>query len=192
MNTNKVISYKNTIKTGGKREGDYIGPSNMMESNGIVSIATDLKLAFGDEQIEIVHDGDNKSQRIFDNHNLNVTHSFDKSHAIGALKRNLAKAKSAANEETKITKLFFGIENRVISYASHIIDHVRDADKREMLWRNTPEHLIGNHEKCEHDLRNKVGRKTKKEPREKHPEEYYVWKKGVEKITVFLQIRYAF
>ena len=28
----KVIAYKNTIKIGGKRQGDYDGPSNMMES----------------------------------------------------------------------------------------------------------------------------------------------------------------
>ena len=72
----------------------------MMESNGIDSIATDIKYAFGDEQIEILHDGDNKSKRIFDNQNLNVIHSLDKGHVIGSLKRKLAKAKSDAKEDT--------------------------------------------------------------------------------------------
>ena len=180
VNTNKVISYKNTIKTGGKREGDFSGPSNMMESQGIESISADLKRAFGNREIEILHDGDNKSQKIFEKHELNVAHSLDKGHAMGALKRNFEKAKSAAKDDTKIPKPFFGIENRVISYASHLIDHVDEPEKREILWRNTPEHLIGNHENCQHDLKPKVGRKPKKAPRVKQPEEYYVWKKGVE------------
>ena len=77
----KVIAYKNTIKTGGKRQGEYEGPSNMMESAGVTSIAQELNTVFGSRNIDIVHDGDNKSDKIYSENGCVVTHHYDKNHA---------------------------------------------------------------------------------------------------------------
>ena len=77
-------------------------------------------------------------------------YSFDQWHA---------KAKPAAKEETKIAILFLGIENCVISYASHIIDYVS-------IW-------LVNMKTLNMTLERKLGgRKPKKGPWEKHSEEY--------------------
>ena len=176
--TNKIISYSNTIKKGGKRNGDYEGSSNMMESAGIRKIAGDLKNTF-DHPISVVHDGDNKSEKIFEELGVNVIHKYDKNHAMGSLKRSLEKAKQDTTRETKIKKPFYGVEGRVMGFAGYLIDNVDDPVKRGELWRNTPEHLTGNHEHCEHpDNLIRRGRPSSSPKSPKIEEQYYVWKKG--------------
>ena len=178
--TNKVVAFHNTIKVGGKRAGDYSGASNMMESIGVSAIASELKSKFGEKKINIVHDGDNKSEKIFIDNEVDCEHSYDKGHAIQSIKRQFKTAKKQAKDTTKISSPFHGIENRVVTYAGFLVDNVNDPEQREMLWKNTPEHLTGNHEHCVHDLKKKVGRKPKTPPKIKAPEEYYIWKKGVQ------------
>ena len=177
----KVVSYRNTIKYGGKRVGNYTGPSNMMESEGLKHVISDVKEMFGDDEVEITTDGDNKSTRIFREAGLNFTQSHDKGHGLAAIKRRFSRMKEVVKEQLNITTPFYGIEGRLIQYAQYLINHEPNPEKRVRLWLNSPSHYVGDHSHCEHPSNEKkVGRPRKKPIKEKSEDRFYVWKKGVE------------
>lgn len=57
--TGKIVFYNNTLKPRSLWETDYVDSSNMMESNGLKFIEDELKESYGDQEINICHDGDN-------------------------------------------------------------------------------------------------------------------------------------
>ena len=62
-----------------------------------------------------------------------------------------------------------------------MIDNVSDPDERQELWCNTPNHLVGDNTKCQHQSQqNRSGRPPKTPRTEKMPEDFYVLKKGQE------------
>ena len=182
----KVISYKNTIKCGGKRCGNYVGPSNMMESEGQKYVNEDIRKTFGNVLVKVTTDGDNKCHNILQNSGLNFEHSYDKGHGVAALKRRLENAKKTMREKFNVTKPLYGIEGRIIRYGQYLINHEEDPEKRVKLWLNAPKHYIGDHSKCEHPSKiKKVGRPSTKNKKTKRKEKFYVWKKGVENENLF-------
>ena len=71
---------------GKNRFGQYFGTSNMMESEGLGYIADEMRESFGDKKINFVHDGDNKSPKIYKRTLLNEEHYRDPGHAIKSLR----------------------------------------------------------------------------------------------------------
>lgn len=167
--TGKVIGYQHTIKYGGRREGNYEGPSNMMESSGLQAIANELHTAFPDKKAILTHDGDNKSKKIFADEGIEAIHEYDANHGRSALKRAFEPLKKELLLVHSIRRPFHGIEQRMITWASWLIENVRDSEKRVSMWLNSPNHLIGNHENCIHPemMGRKPGRPTSKK-KEKH------------------------
>lgn len=86
VETGKLVSVCNTLKSRAGRETSFTQGSNMMESNGLEQIADDLQEHFGDEMISICHDGDNKSLKIYKNAGLNVDHHRDGGHGFNSIK----------------------------------------------------------------------------------------------------------
>lgn len=152
-----------------------------MGNAGIESIAQELNTVFGSRNIDVVHDGDNKSDKLYGENGCAVTHHYDKNHALGSLKRRLSSAKKEATEKYHVKQPFYGIEGRIISFAGYLIDNVPNPEERKALWSNTPNHLIGDHTNCRHpSQKNRKGRPPKTPKPEKAPEEFYIWKKGQE------------
>lgn len=175
-----VIAYKNTIKRGGRRDGDYEGPSNLMESNGINSIADDLKETFGDKTITIVQDGDNKSTKIYDSKNLNIEREFDKNHGKGVLQRAFEPIQKELYMKHKIQNPFHGVKGKMLNWGQYLIDNVDDEEERAALWLNAPNHLIGDHSLCHHPDKEPPKRGRPPKTKVKSDEDYKIWTKGKE------------
>lgn len=66
----------------------------MMESNGLRFIADEQKESYGDQEINICHDGDNKSQKVYLSSGLNVKPHRDGGHALNSIKNAWKKIKN--------------------------------------------------------------------------------------------------
>lgn len=180
VRTGKVIAYKHTVKEGGRRNGDYQGTSNMMESAGLQAVAEEIKRSFPGKKVILTHDGDNKSKKIFSGVGIDAEHEYDINHGKGALQRAFTSFKKELLYAHGIKRPFHGIEQRLIAWAEWLFANIEDPEERVKYWLNSPNHLIGNHENCIHPDMSK--RKPGRPRMEKGSEnkKFYVWKRGLE------------
>ena len=96
-----------------------------------------------------------------------------------SLERRPTSTKKKSMKDEHITKNpFFGIQGKVVNYASQLIKYEHNKQKRKKLWLNVPEHLTGNHKGCDHSKKiKKRGRPRKKK---EFKEDFDIWKAGVE------------
>ena len=177
----KVVSMDNVVKNGGKRIGNFEGASNMMESQGIENMSQELHKICPQKKFAIVHDGDNKSKKVMDKANLETEHQYDKGHGLNALRRSFGTIEKELLYKDGIKNPFHGIKGKMIAWGETIIDNIEDPDERERLWKNSPNHLVGDHQNCTHpsEFKKKRGRPpSSKAP--KKIEDYSIWKKGKE------------
>lgn len=175
VETGKLVSVFNTLKSRAGRETSFTSGSNMMESYGLEHIADQLQENFGDQMISICHDGDNKSPKIYQKAGLQVDHHRDGGHGLNSIKNAFKKFKS--DFYTIFGKRPYGsLDERIFRYAGYLFAKVNDRDLRVTLWKNVPNHLVGDHSKCCHFQRS-PGR-----PRSTpcSPNDFEIWKKGIE------------
>ena len=92
--------------------------------------------------------------------------------------KSLRNSFNSVQKELGLTKRgqrpFYGVVEKMISYAKYLATNVPNPDLRMKLWLNSPEHLTGNHAHCIHpDQIKKIGRSRKD-----LKTTFAVWKKG--------------
>ena len=174
--TGKVVSVHNTLRSRTFRETSFNEASNMMESEGLRHIANDLKENYGDQTLAICHDGDNKSPKVFNSVGLNVEHHRDGGHALNSIKN----AFKAFKKEfyIKYGKRPFGsLDQRIFRFAGYLFSKIDSGNERVKLWKNAPNHFVGDHTNCSHP------RKTRGRP-SKNPcmveEDFEIWHPGIQ------------
>ena len=169
--TNKVVFFESLSKTGGKRNGDCDIASNQMEALGLRKILQQNSTVDKIPIEAVFHDGDNKSSPIIksDTFCKHADEKFDLRHAISAIKRGINSTidkgntiinsivdkeaqenlKNKKQKQPKIRKrrknFFNGIAERVISFFVTLVRIVVDPALRLKMWKNMPQHFIGNH-----------------------------------------------
>ena len=156
--TGKVVSFHNTLKSRSMRETEYNGSSNMMESNGLKFIADELKERFGDQELSICHDSENKSPKVFASSGLNVIHHRDGGHALNSIKNAWKNFKSDFSKMYH-KRPFGSLDERIAIFAGYLLSKVEDPATKVSLWLNAPNHFVGDHRLCSHP------RKTRGRPR---------------------------
>ena len=87
----KCVAAFNTVREGGKRNGTFSSPSNMMETNGAKECVKQLqKLKF--RNACFAHDNDNKTTAVLNaSTNVKFEESLDRNHAVKAIERRFDK-----------------------------------------------------------------------------------------------------
>ena len=204
--TDKVVFFEALSKAGGKRTGNCNIASNQMEALGTQNI---LSQSSKNDKIPIeaiFHDGDNKSGKIIKSDNIckHAEEKYDMRHATSAIKRGINNAidkgntmmnsiidkekQENSNKEGKTTKIrkrrknfFKGIAERVVLFFIALVRMVKDPILRLKMWKNMPQHFIGNHADCIHmedvdDQKKQRGRPKKKIENKKT--NYWEWEEG--------------
>ena len=96
----------------------------MKESNGIHHIAGELKDAFGEKELKITHDGDNKSYKEYNDEGLNVSHYRDSGHAIKSLRNAFTAVRRQLNYVRSNEQPFYGIIEKMLSFARFLIYNI--------------------------------------------------------------------
>ena len=181
LKTSKVVSYYDTIndRNGKNPFGNFSGASNMMESNGLHHIASEMRENFGDKALDIVHDGDNKSANIYTQEGLNVNHYRDFGHAKKSLRNAFTSVRRELNYISKNEQPFYGVVEKMIQFAKFIVNVIDDPNLREELWMNSPNHLTGDHSHCIHP--SEIKRRGR--PRKINKSCFNIWDRGVKNLN---------
>lgn len=181
LETSQVVSYYDTIndRNGKNTFGNFRGASNMMESNGLHHIASEMRENFGDKSLDIVHDGDNKSGNICTQEGLNVNYYRDFGHAKKNLRNSFASVRRELNFIPRNEQPFYGVVEKMIQFAKFIVNVIDDPDLREMLWLNAPNHLMGDHSHYIHP--SEIKRRGR--PRKTNKAFFNIWNRGVENLN---------
>ena len=86
-NRDKVVAYHTVLKSNGKMIGNFSGPSNMMETEGMKSVIKQLEPHISDKQIFLTHDNDNKTSKLIAQSNLHITDALDPGHSTQSIER---------------------------------------------------------------------------------------------------------
>lgn len=181
----KVLYFSNITKDGGKRTGNFSQSSNMMESRGINDIINQIHNDNDRTINSLTHDNDNKTNTILKNDEKfkNAKIMLDPRHAISSIKKSINKTIEESNimmnnrqnnsnnnnfknfnestqkkkkKKRKRNKNFFkGVAEKVVAWYIILITCIKDIPQRIAQWKNTPNHLIGDHTNCKHPQRDK-------------------------------------
>lgn len=202
----KVVGCETLMKPKGKFNGNYIGNSNNMETEGLERIFNQIENSISNKNVTLAHDHDNKTHQFLLRHkSMNVGESLDPGHATQELKRKAntffescaREIKDKNNEERKTIKLCFAmfvtLISKLVIWFRTLISCVHSDEKKEQLWLNTKQHVLGDHKNCCHpkDITDKrtPGRPKK---RKADNESYWTWDEGIrdsklaEKLDTFL------
>ena len=178
--TNKIVA--GSVVTKARKGGDFYGSSNMLETE---CIRRNLQQIDINKVEKFCHDRDNKTGDLMAKAKPGINEIIDANHAKkgfetcwkklinGVYNATTSIKKSAVNNAKKaITfvtnveykKNFTGLKTHVKRWFEYLLKKKDwNADKKAIKWKNVEQHVIGNHDACNH-------RKNVK----------YVWKKGVQ------------
>ena len=84
----KVVAYHVVQKSVGSFVGNFEGPSNMMESEGVRRVLDQLDEFIRDKIINFIHDNDNKTSRIIADTTFMINDLFDPGHSVQSIERS--------------------------------------------------------------------------------------------------------
>lgn len=87
QDTNKVVAYYVVQKSVGSFVGNFRGPSNMMESEGVRKVLEQLNPYIRDKLINFIHDNDNKTSKIIVDSTFQINDLLDPGHSVQAIER---------------------------------------------------------------------------------------------------------
>ena len=181
VDTGKTIGVEIVSRIGGNRTGDFRKAANMMESEGINRMSKKFKSDPNCNIVGFVHDGDNKSDNIIAANGFDGENERDAGHGFKSLERRFKTMRKKVKADNHLDKdPFYGIQGKTLGFAKHLVENEADPKQREELWKNVPEHLTGNHEKCHHDDTKKKPGRPRKNHIEKRDEDFGVWEAGIE------------
>ena len=180
----------------------------MMESAGMRESFQNLKPFLADKKVTFTRDHDNKTSRIIDEiFDGEVQQALDPIHGVKELKRK-AEAyfnscaeqqytikKQEAKSGTQITVMksaeravYTFLIQKLVVWFKFLIENFPNIDERVVLWENSGNHFIGNHDKCLHP--DDLSKRTVGGPR-KEKERYWEWPQGhdpvyFEELMIFL------
>lgn len=125
--------------------------SNMLESKAARKVFDRIHEKFGSDSLEtLTTDCDNKTYNQAIDAKLNVTRQFDPRHGIRSLNRNFPKVASSLEYNDEFPNVLDGQESKIVSWGVYLIKNIEDSEIRELMWLNSPQHMIGNHLNCSH------------------------------------------
>lgn len=140
--TRDVLDFEILEKSHGRFIGNYQGPSNMMEVEGIKRMIPRWK---EDSRIyAYVHDKDSKSKKAIDASGWDIRELIDKNHLMKSWERKFKKYKKKADAKLK------GLHDKLRRYFVYLINSDELAEDKLQLWLNATAHYSGNHEACKH------------------------------------------
>lgn len=188
----KVLAIESTNKVKGIYGGNFIGSSRNMETAGIEKGLATHHPFIKDKEIFITHDHDNTTSQLLKNHTeLNLQESLDPGHAKQEIKRkansffeDVAREMKNKNDKKRNTikkcfEIFATLITHIICWFNFLVKNVRNPDKKEKMWLNVTDHVLGNHDNCEHPHEliepKKRGRPKKYD---EHKDGFWVWEEG--------------
>ena len=91
LEQDKVVAAISLSKEKGQFQGNYIGSSNNMESQGISKVLDKVSNSIREKNVKIAHDNDNRTSKILKNVGYDIQESLDLGHAQQELKRKAKK-----------------------------------------------------------------------------------------------------
>lgn len=162
-NQKKVVAFESSNKVKGLFGSDFIGSSKNMETNCIEKGLSTLRFNIENKHLYLAHDHDNTTSKLIKKHKgLNIEETLDPGHATLEIKRKAnkhfdeaahnMKNKNDQNRNTikKCFELFSVLIVHIITWFKFIIYNVRNQDKKERMWLNLKNHVLGDHKECEH------------------------------------------
>lgn len=141
---NKVIN----VRSISKKEFDV--SSNMLESNEAKLCFDEIKNQFGSNSCDtFTSDNDNKSFNQAKKAVLVAERRFDPRHGLKS-SRGFYKMTGQFEHEENEPDILDENKIEIISWAVHLVDNIEDKYLRGLIWKNTPEHLVGRQENCNH------------------------------------------
>ena len=126
--------------------------SNMLESKAARICFNEMSIQYGHDCCEsFTSDNDNKTFNQFKSAGLEAKRRFDPRHGMKCMSRGFYKMTNKFEKEEKEPDIFDEHRSLIISWAVHLVNTIDDSVLRGLIWKNTPEHMIGNHENCMHD-----------------------------------------
>lgn len=192
LNQKKVVDFQTLTKSKSSFVGNYDGKSNNMETEGLQRIFNKIGDDLKNKEVEFVHDDDNKTHRLLEkNNHIKIKETIDPGHGIQQLKRKantffenasreMAKKKQPGRKTIKACfELFSTLISKIIIWFKFIVFNVDDKEKKEQMWTNTTDHVLGVHDNCTHpsDLKKYRGRGRPRKPR-KEGNEFWEWEEG--------------
>ena len=193
----KVIAVYNTIQNGRKRDGNFDGPCNQMETQGLKKCLAQVS-SLPIQKMYFAHDNDNSCCKTIDGvRNVNIQEQLDRNHAVksissrfdsfsknddvkGTASKKAVKSfmkKHGEGGDTLKKSDFTQLKERILSWFIYIVTCFTSIPQRLFLWRNAPDHWQGNHKYCVHA--DEIDAFTKGKAIQPVKESYWTWQPGI-------------
>ena len=182
--TKKIVA--GSVVTKVRKNGDFLGSSNMMETE---VIRRNLNQIDKSKVSKFVHDMDNKTGDLMKKSVNEIEERIDPNHGkkrflvfwnklVDGSYRTLYSAKDCAVSalryltDIQYKKKFFGLKKHVQEWFNYLLyDKTMDNETMKQNWMNVENHVVGNHSMCFHP-----------------PEKGYVWKNAL----TYTELQYDF
>lgn len=142
---NKVVNVRSISKN------EFDVSSNMLESNAAKLCFDEIVDKYGSDSCStFTSDNDNKSFNQAKKAGLVAERRFDPRHGFKSLGRGFYKMTNKFEHEEKEPSILDENKTEIISWAVYLVNNIDDKYLRGLMWKNTPDHLVGRHENCNH------------------------------------------
>lgn len=142
---NKVLSIKSVKKS------DTNLSSNMLESTAARKGFDDMVSKYGKKCCSsITTDNDCKTYNQAKESGLTASRMYDPRHGIKSLSKSFERISNKMEFDNEFTDALEGKRLKIVSWGVYLINNIEDIELRGLMWLNSPEHMIGNHQNCMH------------------------------------------
>ena len=167
-----IVEHEVKTRIGSRRKGNYVGPSNMMESAALSDAIKRMDPICFDGY---VHDRDNKSRVIMDRLVPGKQEFHGPNHAMKGYDRCWSKLLqggygSKCGSSQSRSKLFHGLGSRLKAWFLFLLSAIFSIPEKIAKWKNSLNHYLGDHSNCD--------------PPHEQKEKCFLWKKGLENMSL--------
>ncbi|OHT16419.1 hypothetical protein TRFO_02672 [Tritrichomonas foetus] len=157
----KILDFVILEKPNEQKPGNFDGPSNQMEVEGIRRLIPKWK---NDEKAEYyVHDKDSKCKKEIEKSKWDIRELIDKNHLMKSYERRWNKYKAMTPCK------FRGLHNKLRFFFLFLLKEDLSHQEKVIQWINVSHHLMGKHQKCLHEAKM-----------------YPIWKDGFHKENILI------